>query len=424
LWVVNKCPGLSFRCCRSRVGNCEGRDLGLGKLRGNVKPRTSPTLRHNRFCRAPIHQNAGRKSTGVTTVKMDWFWGGGSKKKDDDPTKSLKPELQQFLNEQQPRPYAHVETPAPKLSKVQKDPIQLPDTNQTFEDRPLPRESLFQDGRYKDIWKTYTPQDNITAATETTVERIITAKKERKQLISRAAFENCAFEEELAKTCWTRGTKADRARALATMCSKENKAFSRCFQLQSKFMVALGYLSSGTSSAEDEEKIQMHADKLYHRMMDYEADLDDARAHGRPIPPLTSVFNPEKPAPTIEELDLPPKMEKMLSTTLSEMQPHERELAVRATLQQAKITHMYADEYTRYAIDQNEGRKGRQAWLVRVFGEPIGKFIIPDLPGRGPEAKPYSLEDLDRRIQQNERARPVVLSDANSKDKGGGRMSG
>lgn len=345
---------------------------------------------------------------------MSWFWGGGSKK-DEDPTKTLEPELKQFLKEQQPRPYAPTKTATPEPPKVEPDPVPLPDTNQEFEDRPLPRESLFQDGRYQHLWKTYVPQDNITAATNTTVERIITAKKDRKQLISRAAFENCAFEEELSKTCWTKGTKLERARALATMCNKEQKNFNRCFTLQSKFMVALGYLTSATSSAEDEEKIQMHADKLYHRMMDYEAEVDEARANNRPIPPLASVFNPERPAPTVEELDLPPNMEKTLSTSLSEMPPHERELAVRATLQEAKITHMYVDEYKRYAIDMNEGRKGRQDWLVRVFGEPIGKFLIPDPPGGGPAAKPYALDDLDRRIEQNEKARPIDLSNTRSK---------
>ena len=346
-------------------------------------------------------------------VKMSWFWGGGSKK-DDDPTQSLNPELKQFLKDQQPRPYAPTERTTPEPAKPNRDPIVLPDTNLEDEHRPLPQESLFQDGRYKHLWNTYVPQDNVTAATSTTVERIVSAKKDRKQLISRAAFENCAFEEELAKTCWTKGTKAERARALATMCNKEQKNFNRCFTLQSKFMVALGYLTSASSLAEEEERIQMHADKLYHRMMDYEAEADQARANKRPIPPLASVFNPDKPAPTIEELDLPPNMEKKLSTTLSELPPHERELAVRATLQEAKIAHMYVDEVQKFAIDMNVARKGRQEWLVKVFGEPIGKFLIPDPPG-DPEVKPYALVDLDRRIEQNEKARPVDFDSIRSK---------
>ena len=118
---------------------------------------------------------------------MDWFWGGG-RKKDEDPINSLKPELQQFLKEQQPRPYAPTETAATEPAKVQTEPLALPDTNLEFEDRPLPKESLYKDGRYKYLWKTYVPQDNVIAATSTTVERIVSAKKDRKQLISRAAF--------------------------------------------------------------------------------------------------------------------------------------------------------------------------------------------------------------------------------------------
>ena len=145
----------------------------------------------------------------------------------------------------------------------------------------------------------------------------------------------------------------------------------------------------------------MHADKLYHRMMDYEAAVEEAKLNDDPIPPLSSVFNPTRPAPTVEQLNFPPNMERKLKTPLRDLPAHERELAVRAALQEAKMTHLYADDFKTYAIEMDEGRKNRQAWLIKTFGEPIGKFIIPD-PPQQPEAKPFSTEELERKIWQDQ----------------------
>lgn len=310
---------------------------------------------------------------------MGWFWG--SKPNKSDPTESLSPELRDFLATQQPRPYVPAEpsSPAPDIPPEVK-PVELPDTNKTYEERSLPKESLFQDGRYTHLWKTYVPQSEIAAATSTPVERILAARKDRRSMIQRAAMENCAFEHELQLNCLHAGDLANRARARLTLCRQEAKAFNRCFQLQAKFLQALGYYSSTNTTEEDEERIQMHADTLYHRMMDYEADVEEARHNGNPIPPLSSVFDSKQPAPTLEQLHLPSSVEKKITTPLHQLPPHERELAVRAALEEARMSNLYADEFTKFSIEMNEGRKRRQEWLIRVFGEPIGKFIIPDPP--------------------------------------------
>jgi hypothetical protein len=330
---------------------------------------------------------------------MGWFWW--PTKDDNDPTKSLSPDLKDFLKDQQPRPYVPAdapEQPPEPVEEPQKPPQTLPDTNRKVEDRPLPRESLFQDGRYKDIWKTYTPQDEIAAASTSPLDRIISARKDRREMIHRAALENCAFEEEIQKNCFTSGNLKNRARARMTMCRKETKAFNRCFQLQAKFLQALGYLTSGNSSDEDEERIQMHADKLYHRMMDYENAVAEAKLNGGPIPPLSSLFNPTRPAPSLEQLDLPKGLELGMKKPLHELPPHERELAVRAALQEAKMAHLYKEDFQNYAVEMNEKRKERQQWLIKQFGEPIGKFIIPD-PPKEPGVQPYSMEDLERNVR-------------------------
>jgi len=346
-----------------------------------------------------------------TAEEMGWFWGKNSQ---DDPAKTLDADLKQFLKDQQPRPYVPADPPIEKsksreeLTPIPKPPpASTPDANQSSEERRLPRESLFQDGRYKHIWKTYTPQDEITAATSTPVERVLSARKDRNQTIHRAALENCAFEEEMQQICFKGGNMSDKFRGRMSMCHEETKAFTRCYALQAKFLQALGYMASSTSSAEDEEKIQMHADKLYHRMMDYEAELEEAKRNNRPIPPLSSLFNPDRPAPTIEQMALPKAMEDKMKKPLHEYPPHERELAARAALQEAKLTDLYAEDLFKFSVTMNDDRKTRQAWVTRIFGEPIGKFLIPD-PPKDPDIKPYSSQQLERKTWDDERPYPTA----------------
>lgn len=331
---------------------------------------------------------------------MPWFWGSNSGK--DDPTKSLDPDLKEFLDEQRPRPYTTAEQPSKPQEESNKDVIfpklELPDSNKTYDDRPLPKESLFQDGRYKDLWKTYIPQTQIVAATSTPVERVISARKDRGSAIHHAALENCAYEEQLQQDCLNGVGRSGKIYSRVTMCKDETKSYNRCYQLQAKFMQALGYMSSFDTTDEQEERIQMHADKLYHRMMDYEEELDDAKRKGKPLPPLTSLFNNHRPVPSVEEIKLPQAMEAKLQTPLHELPPHERELAAKVALQEARVRNFNAEELFKLTTTMNEDRQRRQSWAVRTFGEVIGKFMIPDPPKQDGQMRPYTTEELDREV--------------------------
>lgn len=325
---------------------------------------------------------------------MSWLWGS---KKDDDPTKSLDRDLKQFLDSQtsskhaqaQPEPQQRLKTETSKILT----PLQPHEQTLAPQDRPLPKESLFQDGRYKDLWRTYAPQANIEAVNESPAERVVQAKKERSTSLTQAAQENCAFEEELKRNCYAYSDTWNRLRATMTLCNKEAKAYNRCFQLQAKFMQALGY--QGTDKDTD-EKIQMHADKLYHRMMDYEVAVDEARAKGEPVPPLASVFNPNRPAPTIKDLDLPPNLAKGLKKPLYALPPHERELEARAVIEETKVAQKHADDFFAFTTTLNEGRKQRQKKLVDAFGESLGKFFIPDAPGEDEVMSTFNPKSLER----------------------------
>jgi hypothetical protein len=331
----------------------------------------------------------------LSSEAMPWYWWGGQSNQSD-PTRSLDPSLKDFLDQQQPRPYRPAEAPR-TVEEPKKEPtseVVLPDTNKSHEDRPVPKESLFQDGRYAHIWKTYTPQAEIDSTTTTAVDRITAAKKNRKRATHRAALENCAFEEEIRQECLNGQNVTSRFRAKATMCNTETKQYTRCYTLQSKFLEALGYMSAVDTDEGQEERIQMHADKLYHRMMDYEAAVEDAERNNTPIPPLTSVFNPNRPAPTIEQMNIPEAVRARMNIPLHELPAHERELAARAALQEAKIKTTDLTEFDNYARTMNEERLQRQAKVAKILGEPIAKFFIPD-PEVMQEKFDASVKDLD-----------------------------
>ena len=332
---------------------------------------------------------------------MPWFWGGSNQ---NDPTKSLDADLKQFLKEQQPKPYVPIEAPSKDVEepkKIESLQASLPKTTEGFADRPLPKESLFQDGRYKDLWKTYVPQAEIAAAADTPIDHVINARRDRRTSTHQAAQENCAFEQELQRKCLGIGLTGS-VKSKMTMCRAETKTFNRCYQLQAQFMQALGYMGTSKASPEDDEKIQMHADKLYHRMMDYEEALEDARLNNRPIPPLASVFDPSRPAPSIEQFKISPGAAKKLKTPLNDLSPHERELAVRAVLREVQISDDDAQDFFERTTTMSEDRQKRQTMAVGIFGEVIGKFLIAD-PPKKPTTQEAGEQDL-KDIWANDRA--------------------
>lgn len=162
---------------------------------------------------------------------MDWLKGMWASPKKDDPVSKLNPELKEFLREQRPAKYETTPAPPPAEIPTPKQPRSLPDTNRIHNDRPLPKESLFQDGRYANLWKTYTPQTEIDAV-EPPEKQVVNAYKGRRHRIHLAALENCAIENELLYTCFDTGNWRKRAYARATMCNMEERRFNRCYQLQ------------------------------------------------------------------------------------------------------------------------------------------------------------------------------------------------
>ena len=213
---------------------------------------------------------------------MGWLWGSSdntSNGNTNDPYSKLDPALREFLEKESPLKYKDTKpkpTQAPDTdyrAQVGLDKPGLTQEKQNAEPRQnqpdVPPESLYQDGRYAHLWKTYRPESEIQSASKSDQDRmrdVFDAYSERKAAIGRAAIENCVMEQMAEKECFMHGSWSKRM----TMCRDENRAFLRCYEMQSRFMKALGYLSQ-PRGADEEERIQMHADKLYSQMLEREA---------------------------------------------------------------------------------------------------------------------------------------------------------
>lgn len=162
---------------------------------------------------------------------MGWFWGSSNGQ--EDPTKKLDPELQDYLKKERPTTYTTTVKPS---RETPTQPTQNPSqsTNVTTEDKPtVPAASLYPDGRYADLWKTYKPLAEVEAADNSnTAQRVIDKFKHKKDSVHAAAMENCAIEHEGLTTCFNKGDWIAMVKARATMCSDENRKFSRCYTTQ------------------------------------------------------------------------------------------------------------------------------------------------------------------------------------------------
>lgn len=314
---------------------------------------------------------------------MGWFWGNPNT---NDPVKKLDPQLREYLEHETSKYAPTTQIPPPESTKpaeASQGTTQGDETNDNA--KPVvPSASLFPDGRYAHLWKTYKPPHE-TESHVRGVERVIESYKQRKDTVHRAAMENCALEQEALTFCFQNGNFQQRMKARLTMCSAENSKFSRCFTMQSKFLQALGYAAALDWDEEREERIQMHADKLYHQMLDYEKRVEEATGAGLEPPLLTSLFQPDtvkasQPISTkTTAMEVPGEEEipasLKLSKTWAELTPHERELEVRLYNAQIEQQKVYEEAASPFIKSQEEARTKRREKAVGWFGETIGKWI-------------------------------------------------
>lgn len=134
-----------------------------------------------------------------------------------------------------------------------------------------------------------------------------------------------------------------------------------------RFLKALGYLSVMDRSPEVEEDIQMHADRLYHRLMEQEAAVEEAKKEGKPVPK----FEPLVPKPIVritdekaQEITLSPQLQKTLKEQLEKVPEEERhaeEEAIKAELRAkaevaARVQVIWAEQAREKEQRRKEGR--------------------------------------------------------------------
>lgn len=163
---------------------------------------------------------------------MGWFWGNSSG--DEDPTKKLDPGLREYLEKETPSSYVPRDVPLSGPTPGFTEQLQASSTTKDTDEsqRSVPTASLYPDGRYAHLWKTYTPMDQMEGPDKAPAAKVVDQFKKRKDLLNHAALENCAEEHIALTNCFKDGDVQQRMWARMTMCSKQNKDFSRCYTMQ------------------------------------------------------------------------------------------------------------------------------------------------------------------------------------------------
>ncbi|GAB0131894.1 hypothetical protein EsDP_00000348 [Epichloe bromicola] len=298
---------------------------------------------------------------------MGWFPSIFGSDKSSDPLGKLDPKLREFLEKESPVKYAPNQaqkssTPAPQnhSQDLHEEPESKGDPS------AVPSVSLYQDGRYAHLWKTYRPLEDIESESATDHDKlmgVLEGFKERKAAIGRAALENCAIQQEDWVNCMKNGSWEDQLQ----MCRHQVRRFERCYTMQSRFLRALGYGSVAGRPLQVDEDVQMHADRLYERMLNHETAVEQAKRDGTPIP----VFDSALPKASIPRVTPTDELGKRWKEKLDKLPAGERvveEAALRADLQAKSEV---AESVKQIWANQKEERDARKADGQSTIGDTI-----------------------------------------------------
>lgn len=328
---------------------------------------------------------------------MGW-WSSLWASDNDDPLRKLDPKLREYLERESPVKYnappaPNVKAqpsgaPEPRHYDAVSTPVPASPAAGATGDGPaaVPKESEFPDGRYAHLWKTYRPLAEIEAETKSDQEKImdvLEGYKERKAQIGKAALENCALEQVDWRQCMNNPSLADRM----TMCRAQVRKFERCYNTQTRLLKALGYLSTMDRSPQVEEDIQMHADALYQRLQAQEAEVEAARAEGRPLPSFAPLIPKQPMVPAAgaagaagPAVDLTPEQQAALRERLAKVDEQDRaaeEEAIKAEIRaKNEVAGRLQGIYKQQELERQRRKEAGQAttWdkVVGVFKAPSG----------------------------------------------------
>ncbi|KAH7119938.1 hypothetical protein B0J11DRAFT_72571 [Dendryphion nanum] len=327
---------------------------------------------------------------------MGWIWGDNESSVNHS---KLDPSLQDFLDKEAPsgqKPFLPSK-PTQKTTEPEKSPTTV--ITEASSKPTVPPQSQFQDGRYADIWKGYEPQHVVEDRGKSEQDKlrdIVDAYNDRKGEIGRVAMENCAFEYMAQYDCW----KSPTLKQMATVCYTESRKFNRCYDIQTKFLKALGYMTMERRTKEQDEALQMHADKLYQRLLEQEALIAKAKEEGRPLPKFESVLSKQNVSraalgPSLspqnagkteqdEESDVWSHIKTSSRTEyekkLAELPPEEQDLERKALLGELKAQTMMASKVEETFIEERINRMKRREAGQATFGDTIKRLWGWDRP--------------------------------------------
>ncbi len=126
-----------------------------------------------------------------------------------------------------------------------------------------------------------------------------------------------------------------------------------------------------------DEKIQMHADTLFHRMLEQEKAIEIAKAEGKPVPTFPSLLSSKSMAPSSPEAqiaqrtldegkvqmeDLDQSVQAGLKKRLEKLSDEERDLEQRAIKAEIRVGEQVAGQLgTLYETQAAERKKRREA---------------------------------------------------------------
>ncbi|KAH8682379.1 hypothetical protein BX600DRAFT_448401 [Xylariales sp. PMI_506] len=307
---------------------------------------------------------------------MGWWqslWGSDDSQ---DPLAKLDPKLREYLKKESPVKYPSSQPEsAPQAASIVQPSAQYPSPATTeAKDALVPRESQFQDGRYAHLWKTYRPLAEIEAETKSDQEKImdvLDGYKSRKAEIGKAALENCALEQVDWRTCMSNPSITERM----TMCRTQIKKFERCYTMQTRFLKALGYLSTYDRPAEVEEDIQMHADALYHRLLSQEAAVEAAKAEGKPIPTFPPLITVKRVAASASPLNA--EQQEALQARLAQVDEQERPAEEEAFIAEQRVKSEIASRVQDIRNQQEAERKARKETGAETAWDKVMGMISP-----------------------------------------------
>ena len=342
---------------------------------------------------------------------MGWFWdsksNSGSEGANGDAYQNLDPSLRDFLDKQTPVNTEQRATPPPSQqqpsrirSETPRQPqlhLDGPDSTQSTapsDGRPaVPSESLYQDGRYADLWKTYQSPAQVEASSGSPQDRltgVLDTIRDRKAAIGRAALENCIEEQIEEHECFKNGGWMDKM----TMCRTQSRQFNRCYSMQSRFLKALGYLSSQYTSERDEEKIQMHADRLYHEMLERERIMNEAKEAGREVPTFEALIAGDTTTRVLGEesawararrkaqseglsthlKDLSPEKQTEVKERLRNLTPSEREVELQLLAAESRAMKEYTEQIDQELQEEKRHREERRERGRETVGDSLKRL--------------------------------------------------